>query len=208
MSDTYWLLDKFKTTMIDNDDVKKQAIAQAVETLLIAIDEDPQRDGLKDTPQRVARAWLEWTRGYRARDFSISTFETKYSGIVARRAIPFQSFCEHHLSLYSGTINFGYIPNGSAIGLSKIIRLFQHEAARLTIQENLTDHLIDEFLSLFDKKHRPKGAIIIVEAMHSCEATRGIRVSAPTITSAVRGVFAKKLDPREEFLQIIERKTS
>lgn len=176
-------------------------IEKLVLELLTSLGEDVTRPGLLETPQRVARAYKEWFRGYSPIPFTISTFPSKYTGIVKRKGIPFQSFCEHHMAMYRGTIDFGYIPNGEVIGLSKIPRLFQHYSAKLTIQEELTDDLIDKFYALFTDKE-PLGAIIVVTANHSCESSRGVKVDVPTITSSVRGVFAEKLSPREEFLNL------
>lgn len=177
-------------------------IQTKIAELLELIGEDSKRDGLLDTPRRVADAYTEWFRGYQAPTFNITSFPSKYTGIVARRGIPFQSFCEHHMAMYKGTIDFGYIPNGFVVGISKIPRLFQHYSAKLTIQEELTDDLLNKFYEQFPAVKKPLGAIIIITANHTCESSRGVKVDVPTTTSSVRGVFAEKLSPREEFLSL------
>lgn len=170
--------------------------------ILEIIGEDPTREGLVETPMRIAKAYTEWFRGY-TEGPKYKLFTSKYSGIVIKKNIPFTSFCEHHVAMYNGFINFGYIPNGKVTGISKIIRRFQHISSKLTIQEDLTEELIDDFYS----KVQPKGCIIIVEALHSCEGSRGVKVpNVPTITSSVRGNFLKPeagKTPKEEFLRII-----
>ena len=170
--------------------------------ILEIIGEDPNREGLVETPLRVAKAYTEWFKGYREGP-EYKLFTSKYSGIVIKKDIPFTSFCEHHIAMYSGFIDFGYIPNGKVTGISKIIRRFQHIASKLTIQEDLTEELINDFHS----KVKPKGSIIIVKALHSCEGSRGVKVpNVPTITSSVRGNFLKPeagKTPKEEFLKII-----
>jgi GTP cyclohydrolase IA len=183
---------------------REQDIAGAVRTILIAMGEDPDREGLMETPLRVARAYKEWFRGYEEPSFRMTMFDTDYGGLVVRKAIPFQSFCEHHMAMYKGTIDFGYIPNGKMVGLSKIPRLFQHKASILSSQEMLTDLLVDEFEAMFPEGNKPVGTIVVVTARHSCESSRGIKVDAPTITSSVRGKFKQDLAPRDEFLSLIK----
>uniref|UniRef100_A0A6M3JKS8 GTP cyclohydrolase I n=1 Tax=viral metagenome TaxID=1070528 RepID=A0A6M3JKS8_9ZZZZ len=171
-----------------------------ITAILELIGEDPKREGLKDTPKRVAKAYREWFKGYTTPP-NYKLFKSNYKGILARKEIPFISHCEHHISIYTGFINFGYIPNGKVTGISKIIRRFQHLSSRLTIQENLTDLLIDDFI----EEIKPKGAIITLSACHTCEGTRGIKVpNVPTITSSVRGVFEKDTSARQEFFELIK----
>ena len=176
-------------------------LAKHFQALIKAIGDNPNRAGLKDTPKRMEKAYAEWFKGYRKPDFNFTTFDNKYRGMVVRKAIPFQSFCEHHLARYHGTIDFAYIPNGEMVGLSKIPRLLQHYSARLTVQEDLTDFLIDKFNSFFSKK--PLGTFIIIKGRHSCESTRGVKVDALTITSSVRGVFEEQPHAKQEALQLL-----
>src|SRR3990172_427933 len=128
--------------MKNDKDFQQGQIEAAVEVILHALGENVKREGLKETPARVAKAYIEWFRGYSKPDFNMSSFESAYTGMVIRKGIPFQSFCEHHLAMYKGHIDFAYIPNGRVVGLSKMPRLFQHISARLTIQEGLTHDLI------------------------------------------------------------------
>jgi len=174
------------------------------EQILKIMGEDPTREGLRETPMRVALAYKEWFKGYTdAPQYKL--FNTKYTGMVVKKSIPFTSHCEHHIAIYNGFIDFGYIPNGQVVGISKIIRRFQHLASKLTIQEELTEELINDFV----KAVQPKGAIIIIEALHMCEGSRGVKVpNVPTITSSVTGCFLKPelgKTPKEEFLRIIRK---
>ncbi|MBI4114467.1 MAG: GTP cyclohydrolase I [Candidatus Niyogibacteria bacterium] len=163
-------------------------IIQAVELILQAIGEDRKRPGLRDTPERVVRAWKEWTRGYQKFPREIKTFPTDYDGLIIRKGIPFFSFCEHHLAPYTGLLDFGYIPKGKVVGISKIIRFFRHYCARLSIQEDLTKDIIGKF----EKIVEPKGSIIRMSANHTCESTRGVTQNGvPTITFYSTGIFKK-----------------
>ena len=176
-------------------------IERHIKEILKLIGEDPTREGLLQTPARVEKAYKEWFRGYNNPPFKTAIFKSDYTGIVLRKDVPFQSFCEHHMAIYKGTIDFAYIPNGYVIGLSKIPRVLQHYSARLTIQEELTENLMDRFYNLF--AYRPKGAMIIVKAWHSCESSRGIKVNALTTTSAVRGIFSRDPSAKSEVLQLL-----
>ena len=181
--------------------MNEKIIEKHITEILKEIGENLNREGLKETPKRVARAYKEWFRGYNKPDFKMKVFTSNYSGMLVRKQIPFQSFCEHHIAMYTGFIDFGYIPNGKVVGISKIVRFMQHYSARLTIQEDLTDTLIDKFCDII----KPKGAIIIIKANHSCEGTRGVKVpNVPTITSAIRGVFETNQKARDEFLSLIK----
>ena len=127
------------------DSPVEQILEQKIIDILKLIGENPNREGLQETPKRVSKAYAEWFKGY-TNPPTYKLFDSKYKGILARKAIPFISHCEHHIAIYNGFIDFGYIPNGKVTGISKIIRRFQHLSARLTIQENLTDLLIDDFI--------------------------------------------------------------
>ena len=178
------------------------------QNILELIGEDPSREGLVKTPERIYKAYLEWLRGYEEPDFETSVFKSDYSGILIRKNIPFQSFCEHHLALYKGYIDFAYIPNGYVIGISKIPRFLKHYSAKLTIQENLTEDLLRRFYSIFqnhENAQTPKGTMIIIKAWHSCESSRGIKVDAPTITSSVRGIFERDASAKNEVLELLKR---
>lgn len=179
--------------------LKRRRLVRVVTRLLREIGEDMDRPGLDGTPERVAKAFQEWYRGYEDVDFDVKTFKTAYTGLVVRPCVPFQSFCEHHMARYAGTISFAYIPNGRCIGLSKIIRLIQHWTARLSIQEDLTDMIVERFKTLLGTED----VAIVVSAFHSCESTRGVKVAGvPTVTSKLSGRFFSDRALREEFYQL------
>ena len=164
--------------------------AAAVRELLIAIGEDPEREGLRDTPARVARAYAELTAGLRmeARDVLTTTFDIGHDEMVLVRDIELWSMCEHHLVPFTGVAHVGYIPNesGKITGLSKLARLVDVFAKRPQVQERLTTQVADALTELLE----PRGVILVIEAEHLCMTMRGVRkAGARTITSAVRGIM-------------------
>jgi GTP cyclohydrolase I len=166
-----------------------QARAEAaVRELLIAIGEDPQRDGLLDTPARVARSFAEVAGGLRMRaeDVMTTEFDAAYDEMVLVREIELYSLCEHHLVPFHGVAHVGYIPNtdGRIAGLSKLARLVDVYAKRLQVQERLTTQIADSLVDIL----KPRGVIVVIDAEHLCMAMRGVKKQgARTITSAVRG---------------------
>jgi len=182
--------------------MNKENIENLIRQLLTAIGEDPEREGLKETPFRVAKAYEEMFRGYQPFDFSLKDFGSCYGGIVARIGIPFNSYCEHHMLNFSGVVHFGYIPDCRVVGASKIIRFIQHTTAKLSIQEELTEQLADSFM----EEVKPKGCMVIMSASHLCEACRGVKVAGvKMVTQTVRGIFMEDVAARAEFLDIVER---
>jgi GTP cyclohydrolase I len=181
-----------------------QARAQAaVRELLLAIGEDPDRDGLRDTPGRVARAYAEVFAGLdqRPEDVLTTTFEIGHDEMVLVRDIDVYSTCEHHLVPFHGVAHVGYIPStdGRVTGLSKLARLVDVYARRPQVQERMTTEIADALVKLLD----PRGVVVVVECEHLCMAMRGIRrPGTRTITSAVRGQL---LDPasRAEAMSLI-----
>lgn len=166
--------------------MKEENIIDAVKTILSSIGEDLNRPGIIDTPARVSRALIEMTRGNSEFPDQITTFPSEFTGIIFRESIPFSSLCEHHLLPYVGTIDFAYIPNGQVVGISKIIRLFRHYTSKLSIQEDLTDSLINKFETFV----KPKGCAIRLRATHTCESARGVvEHDVPTTTFAFSGCF-------------------
>ena len=162
--------------------------AAAVRELLIAIGEDPDRDGLRETPDRVARTWHELTAGLRqdAEDVLTTTFDLGHDEFVLVKNLELWSVCEHHLVPFTGVAHVGYIPaeDGRITGLSKLARLVDVYARRLQVQERLTTQVADALTRIL----RPRGAIVVVEAEHMCMTMRGVRKpGARTVTSAVRG---------------------
>lgn len=174
----------------------------AVRVLLGHIGEDVERDGLRDTPKRVAKAWREMTSGYREDPSEIlsTCFQQTYDEIVALRDIEFYSTCEHHMLPFFGVAHVGYIP-GKVVGISKLARLVNCFARRLQIQERLTN----EVASAIDAHLEPRGVGVIIEAHHMCMGCRGVqKAAARMVTSSMRGVFLDRDSAaRSEFLRII-----
>jgi len=164
--------------------------AAAVRELLIAIGEDPDREGLQDTPARVARAYAELTAGLRMepKDVLTTTFDIGHDEMVLVRDIELWSMCEHHLVPFTGVAHVGYIPaeSGKITGLSKLARLVDVYAKRPQVQERLTTQVADSLMELLEAR----GVIVVIEAEHLCMTMRGVRkAGARTITSAVRGIM-------------------
>jgi GTP cyclohydrolase I len=185
-----------------------QARAEAaVRELLIAVGEDPDRQGLKDTPARVARAYQEIFAGLYVDPDAVleTTFDEQHDELVLVKSIPMYSTCEHHLVSFHGVAHVGYIPgaDGRVTGLSKIARVVDLYAKRPQVQERLTGQIADAVM----RKLKPRGVIVVVEAEHLCMAMRGVRKpGATTTTSAVRGVFKTSNASRAEALDLILRK--
>jgi GTP cyclohydrolase I len=197
-------LDSATFTPAEFDQPRAEA---AVRELLIAIGEDPDRNGLVDTPARVARAYREIFGGlYTDPDTVLNTtFDEQHDELVLVRGIPMYSTCEHHLVSFHGVAHVGYIPglDGRVTGLSKIARLVDLYAKRPQVQERLTAQIADALMRKLD----PRGAIVVVEAEHLCMAMRGVRKpGAVTTTSAVRGQFKTDKASRSEALELILRK--
>jgi len=179
----------------------------AVRELLIAVGEDPERQGLIDTPSRVARAYREMFAGLYTNpdDVLNTTFDEQHDELVLVKDIPMYSTCEHHLVAFHGVAHVGYIPgmDGRVTGLSKLARVVDLYAKRPQVQERLTGQVADAMMRKLD----PRGVIVVVEAEHLCMAMRGIRKpGATTTTSAVRGQFKTDSTLRSEALDLILRK--
>lgn len=179
----------------------------AVRELLIAVGEDPDRPGLRETPARVARAYRETFSGLYVEPDSVlnTTFDEGHQELVLVRDIPMYSTCEHHLVSFHGVAHVGYIPgpHGRVTGLSKLARLVDLYAKRPQVQERLTSQIADAVMRKLD----PRGAIVVIEAEHLCMAMRGIRKpGASTTTSAVRGLLQSNAASRSEALDLILRK--
>ena len=178
----------------------------AVRELLIAIGEDPDREGLLETPARVARAYAEVTAGLRmtAADVLTTTFDIGHDELVLVRDIEFWSMCEHHLVPFTGVAHVGYIPStsGKITGLSKLARLVDVYARRPQVQERLTTQIADSLMELLE----PRGVIVVMEAEHLCMTMRGVKKrGARTITSAVRGLMLTSPTTRAEAMAFINR---
>jgi GTP cyclohydrolase IA len=177
----------------------RMRIESAVRSILEAAGEDPGREGLRDTPARVARMYQEIFSGLNAdpRDELSTTFAAEQAEMVIVRDIPFYSMCEHHLLPFHGLAHVGYLPKGRIVGLSKIARLVETLSRRPQVQERLTGQIADTFCEVLD----PLGAGVVIEAEHLCMTMRGIKKpGSKTITSALRGVFRDSPETRSEFL--------
>ncbi|MFB0836211.1 GTP cyclohydrolase I FolE [Arthrobacter halodurans] len=169
-------------------EVDQPRIARAVREILEAIGEDPDRDGLQETPKRVAKAYAEFFAGLHQDPAELlgTTFDIEHDELVLVKDIPFYSTCEHHLVPFHGTAHIGYIPgrDGKVTGLSKLARLVELYARRPQVQERLTTQIVEALMAHLD----PRGAIVVVECEHLCMSMRGVRKpGAKTVTSAVRG---------------------
>jgi GTP cyclohydrolase I len=180
-------------------------IAEAVQTILVSIGENPLREGLLQTPQRVERMYEELTEGYRMNLTELvngAIFQVDYAEMVTMIDIDFSSLCEHHLLPFFGKIHVAYIPGRSVIGLSKIPRIVEMYARRLQIQERMTTQ-IAEALELTLK---PRGVAVVIEAQHMCSMIRGVKkMGASLITQSMLGSFKDDLLARQEFLSHIWR---
>jgi GTP cyclohydrolase I len=179
----------------------------AVRELLIAVGEDPDRQGLKETPARVARSYQEIFAGLYVDPDAVleTTFDEDHDELVLVKSIPMYSTCEHHLVSFHGVAHVGYIPgvDGRVTGLSKLARVVDLYAKRPQVQERLTAQIADALV----RKLKPRGVIVVVEAEHLCMAMRGVRKpGASTTTSAVRGLFKTNNASRAEALELILRK--
>jgi len=180
--------------------------AAAVRELLVAIGEDPDRDGLRETPDRVARAYHELTAGLRqsAEDVLTTTFDVGHDEFVLVKDLELWSMCEHHLLPFTGVAHVGYIPasDGRITGLSKLGRLVDVFARRPQVQERLTTQVADALVRILE----PRGAIVVVEAEHLCMTMRGVRKpGSRTVTSAVRGQLRYDPATRAEAMGLIAR---
>ncbi|HKC48614.1 MAG TPA: GTP cyclohydrolase I FolE [Gemmatimonadales bacterium] len=176
---------------------------QLVHELLLLLGENPERDGLKRTPARVASS-LQWlTRGYQMSVEDVigdAVFEEKHENMILVRDIEIYSLCEHHMLPFFGRAHVAYLPNGKIVGLSKIPRVVEVFARRLQVQERLTDQVADALCAVL----APLGVGVVIEAYHLCMMMRGVeKQNSKTITSALRGTFRSDARTRDEFLRLV-----
>jgi GTP cyclohydrolase I len=177
-------------------------IEAAVREILLAVGEDPDREGLVETPARVARLYAEVFAGLHAdpREHLQKTFTQKYDEMVLVRDIRFEGFCEHHLLPFMGKAHVAYLPDGKIVGLSKLARLVETLARRPQVQERMTEEIAD----LLEQELAPRGVAVILEATHTCMTVRGIRKPDSLCkTSAMRGTFRDNLSTRSELLSLV-----
>jgi GTP cyclohydrolase I len=182
--------------------VDQNRIARAVREILLAIGEDPDRDGIRDTPARVARMYAELLCGLHddPRRHLKKFFTEKYDEIVLVRDISFNSMCEHHLLPFMGKAHIGYLPDGRVVGLSKLARVVEVVSRRPQVQERMTDQIAD----LLVEELGAKGVAVVIEATHTCMTIRGVRKPGSLcVTSAMRGQFRKRMKSRAEVMTLI-----
>jgi GTP cyclohydrolase I len=192
-------------SLFSDHDIDLPQIEDAVRQTLNAIGEDPEREGLLRTPERVASAYTELLAGYRTDPVALlneALFEVAYDEMVLVRDIEFYSLCEHHMLPFIGRAHVAYIPKGQVVGLSKIPRIVDMFARRLQLQERMTRQIADFVDELLD----PHGVAVVVEALHLCAMMRGVKKhEARMTTSAMLGAFRKSIKTRQEFLDNISR---
>lgn len=182
--------------------VDHERLARAVREILIAVGEDPDREGLRETPDRVARMYGELLAGLHQdpRVHLRKFFTEKYDEVVLVRDISFCSLCEHHLLPFTGKAHIGYSPNGRVVGLSKLARVVETVARRPQVQERMTEQIAQLLIDELDVK----GVAVVIEATHSCMTIRGIKKPGSLcVTSAMKGIFRKNISSRAEIMQLI-----
>ena len=197
-------IDDVRDARLEAPEVDQERIRAAVREILIAVGEDPERDGLRETPARVARMYAEVFSGLHdepTRHLK-TTFEADHDEMVMVRDIPMYSACEHHLVPFMGKAHVAYIPgeDGRITGLSKLARLVDVYARRPQVQERLTVQVAEALVSALE----PKGVLVVIEAEHLCMSMRGVRkAGSSTVTSAVRGLFKTNAATRAEAMRLI-----
>jgi GTP cyclohydrolase I len=191
------------TTPIESRPSREDA-EEAIRTLLRWAGDDPTREGLRDTPERVARAYEDWFSGYNEdpEEFLQRTFEEVegYDDMIVLRDIRFESHCEHHLAPIIGKAHVGYLPNNKVVGISKLARVVEAFARRLQVQEKMNAQIAN----CIQKVLEPKGVAVVIEAAHQCMTTRGVHKQGVTmVTSTMLGEFRKNPLTRREFLSVI-----
>jgi GTP cyclohydrolase I len=182
-------------------------IERAVREILLAVGENPDREGLAQTPRRVAKSYAELMSGLtqNPRVHLRTVFHERYDEVVLLRDIEFHSLCEHHLLPFTGRAHVAYLPDGKVVGLSKLARLVEGYARRPQVQERLTMQIAD---ALMDELN-PIGAVCVIEAVHTCMTIRGVRKPGSTmVTSALRGIFKENPSSRHEVLSLISGNTN
>jgi len=177
------------------------AVAEhCVRKLLRYIGENPEREGLIETPERVVRMYKEIFAGYITPCPNMKAFTSKSKSMVVKSGILSFSHCEHHVVPIKMYVDFAYIPNGKVVGISKIIRLIRWCSARLTLQEELVENIADEFM----EQVNPAGCMVVIRGHHFCEEMRGVRTENCTTTSAIRGVFEEDRNVQKEALSLMK----
>tara|TARA_Y100000310_G_C20675483_1_gene812794 strand:- start:2220 stop:2750 length:531 start_codon:yes stop_codon:yes gene_type:complete len=168
-----------------------------VREFLTIIGEDPDREGLKDTPKRVIKAWNEMLN---PEEFNLTVFDSNgYDEMIVERELPFYTFCEHHLLPFFGSATIGYIPDKQIVGISKLARTLDYYARRLNTQEYLTQNIAD----YLNEQLKPLGVGVVIRARHLCQEMRGVKKRGEMVTSALKGLFLEENKAKMEFFGII-----
>ncbi len=181
-----------------------ERIEKAVKEILLAVGEDVGRDGLKGTPERVARMYTELLAGMQEepKKHLRNVFTEKYDEVVLLRDIPFYSICEHHLMPFIGSAHVAYLPSGMVLGISKLARIVDCFTRRLQVQERLTNQIADFIMNSL----KPRGVAVVLEASHSCMTIRGIKKPGSVmVTSALRGIFKSDPKSRSEVMSLMHK---
>jgi len=184
--------------------VDTERVSKAVKEILLAVGEDTEREGLKETPSRVAEMYAELLAGMNEdpKEHLRSVFTENYDEIVLLRDIPFYSICEHHLMPFIGTAAVAYLPTGMVIGVSKLARIVDCFTRRLQVQERLTDQIADFIMDSLN----PRGVAVVLEASHSCMTIRGIKKPGSVmVTSSLRGIFKRDPKSRSEIMSLMHK---
>jgi GTP cyclohydrolase IA len=192
---------------IMRNQIDKNKIREAVRLLLEAIGDDPDREGIRETPDRVARMYEEiFGQGEEDPHVSLSKkFDEQHHEVVLVKDIPFFSMCEHHLMPFFGKAHVAYIPNGHVVGISKLARVVESFARRPQVQERMTSQIA----GIINDELKPEGVAVVCEAVHTCMTMRGVKKPGSTvITSAMRGAFRKNISTRTEIMALIYGKSS
>ena len=176
-----------------------QRVKKLIRELIIEMGEDPTREGLRETPQRIADMYSEIFGGYES-DSELSVQFSEDSDIVVAKDIQFYSMCEHHMLPFFGKIHIAYSPNGRVFGISKLVRLVEKYAKRLQIQERLTKNIADDLYA-----QGVKGVVVIAEAEHLCMKMRGVRNDARMTSSVFRGIYERNKEEKESILSMIRK---
>ncbi|PZR73021.1 MAG: GTP cyclohydrolase I FolE [Chthoniobacterales bacterium] len=186
-------------------DLSRVDSKELVREILRRIGDDPDREGLQQTPERIVRSWKEIYGGYaqRAEDVLVTQFQAEqYDAMVLLRDIEFFSTCEHHMLPFHGKVHIAYLPNEKIVGLSKLARLTEIYARRLQVQERMTYQIAMEL----ERVLKPKGVAVMIEAMHQCMCSRGVRKrESKMVTSCLLGAFKENLASRTEFLALVKQ---
>ena len=179
----------------------KERVKKLVRELIIEIGEDPTREGLRETPERIANMYKEIFGGYDS-DSELSVQFSEDSDVVIARDIQFYSMCEHHILPFFGKIHIAYSPNGKVFGISKLVRLVEKYSKRLQIQERLTKNIADELYS-----QGVKGVVVFADAEHLCMKMRGVRNNATLSSAAFRGIYENK-EEKESIMTLVRKRAS